>query len=192
MIPGIAKFLVRVLGFALSAILLVGCEHEQPNTIYMPDMVYSPAFKAQEPESMRMPVKGTVPRGYQAYQFAKNTPDEVSRALKNPVRRTAAVLERGQDRYNIYCSVCHGPVGDGDGSVSGKFPRPPSLHSDKVAGQWGDGAIYHVITMGQNAMPPYASQLDPDDRWAIVHYIRALQKSKKPTPEDVRAAESGS
>jgi mono/diheme cytochrome c family protein len=171
-------------------IIFEGCRHEKPNVIYMPDMVYSPAFKAQKEGSMMMPVEGTIPRGFESYPY-KDNPEAAGRDLKNPLKPTKDVLARGKHIYNIYCIVCHGPNGEGDGSIIPKFPRPPSLQSDKVRG-WPDGRIYHVMTMGQNLMPSYASQVSPGDRWAAVHYIRALQRSKHPTPEDLKIAEQES
>jgi mono/diheme cytochrome c family protein len=167
-----------------------GCRHENPNVIYMPDMVYSPAFKAQKEGSMMLPVKGTIPRGFEPYPY-KDNPEAAGRDLKNPLRPTKDVLNRGKHIFNTYCLVCHGPAGEGDGSIIPKFPRPPSLQSDKVR-NWPEGRIYHVMTMGQNLMPSYASQVSPGDRWAAIHYIRALQRSKHPTPEDLKAAEQES
>lgn len=183
-------------GAALALTLaLTGCTHEKPNFIYMPDMVYSPALKAQEPtvivngvEQIRTPVKGTIPRDYQPYPYPTD-PEAAARELRNPLRPTPSVLARGQVIFNTYCIVCHGPAGEGDGTIVPKFPRPPSLQSDKIRG-WPDGQIYHVATMGQGLMPSYASQIAPGDRWALIHYIRALQKSKKPTAEDLKAAEA--
>lgn len=168
---------------------LAGCTHEKPNFIYMPDMVYSPAFKAQAEGSMRQPVKGTVPRDFVPYPYERDGqgPELAGRELKNTLRPTEAVLARGQVQFNTYCMVCHGPAGEGDGTIVPKFPRPPSLLSDKVRG-WSDGRIFHVITAGQNLMPSYASQIQMADRWAIVHYVRAIQRAKKPTAEDVKAA----
>ncbi len=160
------------------------CRHEKPNFIYMPDMVYSPALKAQQPGSMRMPVQGTVPRGFVPYPY-KSDADQAGRELKNPFKPTRAVLEQGQKIYNITCRTCHGPLGLGDGSVVPRYPRPPSLQSDKVR-NWSDGSIYHVITMGQNIMPSYASQIAPADRWKIIHYVRVLQRSQHPTVEDLK------
>jgi len=152
----------------------------------MPDMVYSPAFKAQKEGSMMMPVEGTVPRDYQPYAY-KNNPELAGKELKNPLRPTETNLKRGKFVFNTYCITCHGPAGEGDGSVVPKFPRPPSLQSDKVR-TWPDGRIYHVITMGQNLMPSYASQISPGDRWAAIHYVRVLQRSKHPTAEDLKIA----
>ncbi len=168
----------------------VACRHSEPNVIYMPDMVYSPAFKAQKEGSMKMPVPGTVSRDFQSYPFS-NDPEAAGKNLKNPLKPTAANLARGEHVYKTYCIVCHGPSGEGDGYIVPKFPRPPSLESEKVR-NWADGRIYHVITMGQNLMPSYASQVAPGDRWALIHYIRALQKSKHPTPQDIKKAEQES
>jgi len=176
-----------VVALAVLVMTQTACgRHEKPNFIYMPDMVYSPAIKAQEDGATRMPVKGTIPRGFQPYAYAKD-PEGAGRELKNPLRRTSDVLKRGEVQFKTNCLVCHGPAGEGDGTIIPKFPRPPTLQSDKVRG-WSDGRIFHVITMGQNLMPSYASQVDAADRWAIIHYVRALQRAKKPTPEDLRAA----
>jgi mono/diheme cytochrome c family protein len=165
---------------------LAGCKREQPRTIFMPDMVYTPALKAQAQGAMRLPVKGTVPRDFTPYRHTDV--DVAGRELKNPLRPTKAALARGQAIYNTYCLVCHGPQGEGDGSIVPKFPRPPSLQSDKIR-QYPDGSIYHIISMGQNLMPSYASQISGGDRWAAIYYIRALQRSKRPTAEDLRVSE---
>ncbi len=175
--------------FSLSILGWVGCRHEAPNVIYMPDMVYSPALKAQKEGSMMMPVKGTIPRDFEPYSYTDR--EMAGKELKNPLRATQAVLARGQHVYNTYCIVCHGPAGEGDGSVVPKFPRPPSLQSDKVR-NWGDGAIYDTVTRGANLMPSYASQISSGDRWAAIHYIRALQRSKHPTAEDLKMADEES
>lgn len=170
------------------ATVLVGCgKHKEPGFVYMPDMWYSPAFKAQEPGSNRMPVKGTVPRGYQPYGYLRSN-DGPGKELKNPVIATADVLARGQALYNTYCIVCHGDTGMGNGPVSAKFGIAPSFHTDKIRG-WPDANIYHVITVGQARMPSYAAQVAAGDRWAIIHYIRALQRSQNPSAQDISAAE---
>jgi mono/diheme cytochrome c family protein len=182
---------MRRTNLALIALLVfasaVACKRSQPRTVYMPDMAYSPALKAQEEGSNFPVVRGTVSRDFQKYEYL-NDPDAAGRELKNPVQQTAANFKRGQVMYNTYCIVCHGAGGDGDGTIVPKFPRPPSLHSDKVRG-WSDGRIYHVITVGQNLMPSYATQISQQDRWALIHYVRALQRAKKPTPEDLKAFE---
>lgn len=135
---------------------------------------------------MRPPVNGTVARGFLPYEY-KGMADSSVKLLANPLAMNKKVLGRGQERFNIYCSPCHGYFGDGDGRLKGQFPKPPSLHNTKVL-NWEDGNIYHVITNGQNVMPSYAEQVSSDDRWAIVHYVRALQRSKNASDEDMTKA----
>ena len=185
--------LIFIWCLVLGAWNFLACSSSKPAWEYMPDMADQPSFKAgkydpQAPHhrSLREPVKGTIPRGYQPYPY-KEDPEGAGRNLKNPLLpRTEAVLGAGQKTFNTYCFVCHGTKGLGDGPIVPKFPKPPSLQSEKVRG-WSDGRIYHVITMGQNLMPSYASQVSAEERWAAIHYIRALQKSQNPTPQDVEA-----
>lgn len=160
-------------------------KHESPYFIYMPDMYWSQALKYQQP-GMKPPVPNTIARGHHPMPAAM-TMDEFGKANKNPLRSTAAVLERGQHVYNNTCIVCHGPAGEGDGSIIPKYPRPPSLQSEKLR-KFPDGNIYYIITRGQNLMSGYAGQVQQEDRWAIVHYIRALQRAKNPSAEDLKSA----
>jgi len=107
-----------------------------------------------------------------------------------PVEVTMPLLERGRERYNIYCAVCHDRVGTGNGMVVQRgFPRPPSLHTEQLRSA-PLGRIYGVISDGVRAMPAYASKLSPRDRWAVVMYVRALQRSQHTTldtaPADIR------
>lgn len=132
---------------------------------------------------MRNPVEGTVSRGFTPYEF-KGQPDSVVRNLSNPLPFTKENIDRGKSRYDTYCSPCHGYYGKGDSRLNGQFPNPPTLHSDKVR-NWADGNIYHVITNGQNVMPSYAKQISRDDRWAIIHYIRVLQRSLNAKDSDL-------
>jgi mono/diheme cytochrome c family protein len=176
---------------AFPAILLVGivaCSPgpgDKPGFEYMPDMQDAPSVKAQE-QSMRSPVAGTLPRGFQPYPFIQDEAVLAGRSLRNPLPRAKAVMLRGQEVYNNTCVVCHGPKGKGNGYIVPKFPQPPTLLSEKIH-NWPDGRLFHVITKGQNLMGSYASQIAPDDRWAIVHYVRALQRAGHPTEADIRA-----
>jgi mono/diheme cytochrome c family protein len=98
---------------------------------------------------------------------------------------TMALLQRGQERFNIYCSPCHSRVGDGDGMIVRRgFPHPPSYTSDKLMNAPVQH-FYDVITNGYGAMYPYAARVAPPDRWAIAAYIRALQLSQHATIADV-------
>jgi len=134
---------------------------------------------------MRKPVDGTVARGFIPYEYKGLAAPVVP--LSNPLLPTAQILQLGRKRFLTFCSPCHGNFGDGDSRLRGQFPNPPSLHSEKVRG-WHDGNIYHVIVNGQNVMPSYSSQLSRDDRWAVIHYIRALQKAKNASPSEILEA----
>ena len=131
---------------------------------------------------MRLPVEGTVASGFIPYPFEGQTnPTEV---LSNPYFPTKENLALGQRKFLTYCSPCHGNFGDGDSRLAGQFPNPPTLHSER-ARNFQDGMIYHIITVGQNVMPSYASQVTREQRWAIVNYIRALQRAKNASDSDL-------
>jgi mono/diheme cytochrome c family protein len=172
---------------------LSGCARQKQQTAleYMPNMAYGPAIHAQSEDpmspgisSMRSPVPGTVPRDFTPYRYAAGDSLLAQRELTNPLPRTAEVLGRGQRVFMNTCVVCHGPKGDGQGYIVPKFPMPPSLLSAKVSG-WPDGRIFHVITRGQNLMPSYDAQILPEDRWAVIHYVRALERAANPTAQDL-------
>jgi hypothetical protein len=135
--------------------------------------------------SMRMPVEGTVPRGFIPYEY-KGMPDSLVKLLSNPMPFTKEVIDKGKKRYDTYCSPCHGYYGKGDSRLRNQFPNPPSLHNEKVM-KWADGNIYNVITNGQNVMPSYEKSISRDDRWAVVHYVRVLQRSQNAKDSDVEA-----
>ena len=104
-----------------------------------------------------------------------------------PFPITEEVLTRGQERYNAYCTACHGMTGEGDGMVVRRgFRHPPSFHSEQL--QEGNASAAHffdVITNGWGAMPDYAAQISAEDRWKIIAYIRALQLTRRAKIEDV-------
>ncbi len=106
----------------------------------------------------------------------------------NPLPMTRQVLERGQERYDIFCSPCHSRVGDGQGMIVQRgFPQPSSYHTDRLRNE-PDGYYYDVISNGFGVMYSYDARIPPEDRWAIVAYIRALQLSQnaplEAVPED--------
>lgn len=133
--------------------------------------------------TMRQPVEGTVARNFIPYEY-KGLKDSAVINLSNPLPNSKQVLATGKARFDTYCSPCHGYFGKGDTRLRDQFPKPPTLHSDKVR-NWTDGNIYHVITNGQNIMPSYEKQISRDDRWAIVHYIRVLQRSQNAKDSDL-------
>src|ERR1700761_9366491 len=102
-----------------------------------------------------------------------------------PFPATLEVLERGQERYNVYCTPCHSRVGNGIGMIVQRgYMKAGSFHSARL-GKAPLGHFFHVISNGYGAMPDYSAQIVPEDRWAIVAYIRALQLSQKATQADV-------
>ncbi|UCE61309.1 MAG: cytochrome c [Phycisphaerales bacterium] len=140
----------------------------------------------------RCPVEGTIPRNHYPYPYehVNNTIEaagEVGTHLENPLPMTMANLQRGQRLYSVYCITCHGNQGQGDGPVigPGRFPAPPSLHT-KQALDYKDGTLYHIMTKGLGKMPAYTDKLDPEERWMVAHYLRALQRSMAPKPEDLK------
>src|SRR4030067_3769866 len=178
----------------LQAVLLLGsCSKTKstPELQYMPDMARGPSLKAQQVKadpaytSLRGPVAGTISLDYEPYPFATVDTVGPARQLFNPLPRSLQVLETGRKYYNTYCIVCHGYKGDGKGYIVPKFPAPPSLLTEKIR-DWEDGRIYHIVTKGRGNMPSYAGQLEPEQRWAIAHYVRALYRAAHPTEEDLK------
>jgi mono/diheme cytochrome c family protein len=136
--------------------------------------------------SARPMVDDTVPRGYLRTDLARYT-GKVSGVDVTyfPFAVTRADVERGRDRFNIYCSPCHSRLGDGNGLIVKRgYRNPPSYYTDRVM-KAPVGHFFDVITNGFGAMPSYASRVIPDDRWRIIAYIRALQFSHSATIDDV-------
>jgi mono/diheme cytochrome c family protein len=102
-----------------------------------------------------------------------------------PLEVTEAVVRRGQNRFNIYCAPCHGPLGDGNGiTKSYGMVATPTYHDDRLRAM-AEGEIFNTITNGKNTMMSYADKLSPDDRWAVVSYVRALQRAHEGKLGDV-------
>lgn len=185
-------------------LLAVGCRYD------MQDQPRYKAFKKSEffsdGKAMRDLPAGTVARGWlrenKAFYTGKTdvapnapkttatpTTDATGNSLVTdfsglidefPVPVTKELVDRGEERYKVFCIVCHGPVGSGDGMVVRRgFSKPPTYHDDRLRNA-PVGHFYDVITNGQGRMNSYASQVPPADRWAIVAYIRALQISQNP------------
>ncbi|HEX4129266.1 MAG TPA: cytochrome c [Pirellulales bacterium] len=177
-----------VLALALS--LLAGCHHDMQDQPRYEPLEHSALFA--DGRSSRPLVPGTIPRGHlevdQAY-FAGR--EDGSLVDKLPVELTPALLERGQERYNIYCSPCHARTGDGNGMIVQRgYRRPPSYHTDRLRGM-PVGHFFDVITRGFGMMPSYARQVPVEDRWAIVAYIRALQWSQYAVVDELSDADRG-
>jgi mono/diheme cytochrome c family protein len=172
----------------------------------VPDMDAQPKFKTQaenaffaDGRAMRLPVAGTVARGRleaDSRRF-RGVDHDTTYTTAFPLPVTEELLARGQERFRIYCAPCHGLGGAGDGMVhkraeslqQGTWTPPSDLASPTVVAR-ANGHLFHTITAGIRNMPAYGSQIPVDDRWAIVAYVRALQRARNATladvPEDAR------
>jgi mono/diheme cytochrome c family protein len=153
----------------------------------------SPLFADQR--SARPQIEGTVARGQlredKVLYTGKQADGQLVTTLPDSVKVDKALLLRGQDRFNVYCSPCHGRTGDGNGMIVQRgFKQPVSYHTDRLREQ-PIGYYYDVITNGFGAMQDYSAQVAPRDRWAIAAYIRALQFSRHAGIADVPAAARG-
>jgi mono/diheme cytochrome c family protein len=136
--------------------------------------------------SARQPVEGTVARGelhQDTYFYTGKVGDNPGDYM--PFAVTEEVLERGRERFDIYCAPCHSRLGDGNGMIPQRgFQHPPSYHTERLR-KAPLGYFFYVMTTGFGAMPDYAQQIAPRDRWCIVAYIRVLQLSQNATQADV-------
>ena len=197
---------VRIAVLACAVLALTGCErgmHEMYDQPKYKPLTPSPLFA--DGNASRPHVPGTVPRSAgalagtssgrlgrvtdahaaepvtgvdaQGKPLAQGGPSAQA-GYSNPLPITPQLLRRGQQRFDIYCAPCHSPAGDGDGMIARRgFPHPPSYHTDALRNA-PDSHFYDVITNGYGAMFAYADRITPQDRWAIVAYIRALQLSQ--------------
>ena len=178
-----------ILLFAMGTMTaLSACDHRKPNVELIQDMMEQENVRPQKYDDFfadgaggaRVPPENTQPVGFTPYKY-KTDVIGASKNLKNPFasNQSQEVLAVGQKFYETNCMVCHGMHLKGDGPVASRLPlKPPPLNTDKIKG-WPDGHIYHVITMGQGVMGPYASQIPQASRWQVVSYIRYLQKHDK-------------
>lgn len=192
--------LFTITAFSLMMAACQGMTSKKPPIHPIQDMDFQQRFDAQEAHTffadgraMRPPVAGTIARGLLRDSAAYYSGMDVSGApvAEMPVRLTRALLERGQDRYDVFCAMCHGYTGDGQGIVMtgdyGYVPAP-TYHDERLRGV-EDGYLFDVIGNGIRNMPGYGYQLPVEDRWAIVAYIRALQRSRHASLEDVPEAQ---
>lgn len=161
-----------------------------------PGMKYQPKYRAQGESAFfadgradRTPVAHTVARGMlrddDALYLGKDGAGAFVRGFPAAVKVDVKFIERGRDRYSIYCQPCHGALGDGNG-VTKRYGMgaTPSYHDDRLRSM-AEGELYNTISNGKNTMLPYADKLVPEDRWAVVAYVRALQRAQQGKPGDV-------
>jgi mono/diheme cytochrome c family protein len=199
-------FLIGILAFGWAGFR--GTPFLLPPWEVFPDMDRQYKVMYQKPSEFfadgmgsRKPVEGTLPMGYGVpsksaadgwivaggftqgadYYNSGATNDYFGDGMPEEIEVTAEFLARGQQRFEINCAICHGQSGDGKGAASNYWPTPiANLHDPRLTdrAQTPDGAVYHTITYGKGLMGPYGANITVQDRWAIVAYVRALQKAQ--------------
>jgi mono/diheme cytochrome c family protein len=190
---------LSVFFIALGLMVFTACRGQKsihPPYHLVQNMDFQPKFRAygenlffQDRMNMRPLPEGTIPRGHLNEDEGLYSGVSDSQYVSNPLELNRALLVRGQDRYDIFCAVCHGRAGDGKGIMVQKgFTPAPSYHEERIMAM-ADGQLFSVITGGIRTMPAMKNQVPVKDRWAIVSYIRALQRSQRATLDDVPAEE---
>ncbi len=194
-----------------------GSLSRNPPIEVFPDMDRQPKLRPQTHNnffgdglSSRLAVAGTIPRsksqlvGGELVSSYENSPlreapintgkvpGTTNFVELNPLAINSAVMQRGQQRFNIYCAPCHGASGDGKGITAKYGMLAMANFHDKRLIEMTDGEIFNTIALGKNLMGSYAAQIPIEDRWAIIAYVRALQRSRVATPDDVPADQRAS
>jgi cbb3-type cytochrome c oxidase subunit III len=171
----------------LAVSVVVGCRQKMADQPRCEPLAASPVFDSER--CARPLVEGAVARGQQRLDehFDRGRVDgRLAETLPFPLTR--GILERGQERFNIYCTPCHDRLGNGQGMIVRRgFSPPPSLHIERLR-QAPLGHFFEVMSNGYGAMPTYRTQVSTHDRWAIAAYIRALQLSQHATLAEVPEA----
>jgi mono/diheme cytochrome c family protein len=183
----VQTLLVLVLVLLIAAHWAVPSDPTQRNFHFLPGMVDSVAHEAQAPVPQvggdlivdLRPPEGSVARGYEPLPYEPG-PEGAALAgaeLQNPIAvDDPSAAARGAFVFSTFCVTCHGPQGLGDGTVAKLgVPPPPSLAGEKAV-QMADGQMYHIITLGQGNMAAYAAQVEREDRWRVINYVRQLQQ----------------
>jgi len=187
------KYLNTLSKLTLVAVIISITSCKEENGLapeYMPDMYRSPSMETyvdygelrgkQGDETIkntmtaRQPVEGSIPRGFQPYSY-ENSPEGYELAgqnLRNPIVYSEDIVKEGKELYGMFCVHCHGKTGQGDGSIveREKFPPIPTKFSESL--ELAEGKMFHTITYGKGLMGSHASQLNQDERWKLIHYIR--------------------
>jgi mono/diheme cytochrome c family protein len=187
---GVGRSSAHAVVIAVACVALVGCRqdmHDAPSY----DPLQGTTFFANGAASRPL-VANTVARGQlraDEHLYTGKINGQVATEFPMPV--TKAVLDRGQERFNVYCSPCHGRTGEGNGMIVQRgFRQPPSYHDERLRNA-PVGYFFDVMTNGFGAMQDYSAQVTVPDRWAIAAYIRVLQVSRSATVNDVPADRRG-
>jgi mono/diheme cytochrome c family protein len=182
----------------ISSMAIIGCiaialsscgkkDANSPGVEYMPDMYRSPSLESNMAytdlntgdtlQANRLPVAGTIARGYMPYLYGNDTAGyaNAGRYLHNPFSKNDANLKQGEELYGKFCVHCHGAGGAGDGLVGAKLPGAPPSYSGPALKNLPEGKIFHSITYGKGLMGSHASQLTQEERWKLVMYVQKLQ-----------------
>ncbi len=197
------RYAYYALAFIVVAVLSLagfrGCTSTRSPIELFDDMVRQPKYKAQgrsaffsDGRTDRPIPANTVARGeLQADDHryrGKNADGSFVRGFPAALPVTHELMARGQERYTIYCAPCHGAVGDGQGITKAYGMTATPTYHDARLRQMAEGELFATITNGKNTMMPYADKLPADDRWAVIAYLRALQRSQDGRIDDVPAA----
>lgn len=189
-----SQFILRALGgiavaCATAGFLMYWLVKLFPVLPPMSHMLDQPRLNPQQPSrfwkdghGMRLPAQGSVARGH--IPLGTFSQDQAA-TLVNPLPRTPETLALGKRKFTERCAVCHGALADGKGPLTSAYGASPANLQSKQFLDYADGQIYWVITNGKNAMPSHAADLDPDQRWAVVHYVRALQRAQHANDADL-------
>lgn len=180
---------MKKLLFSFAILSLVGCNggNNQTNIELVTNMMDQISIKSQDWDpaqgdkvQMRMPPEHAISRETYVYQYATDNAGANKQPNPHAGDMSAEFLTKGAKYYATYCAVCHGDKGDGHGPVAEKMAvKPRNLINDEAKG-YSDGRIYHAITAGYGVMGSYMSQItDADNRWAVVNYVRSLQKAQE-------------
>ena len=177
------KGLIKTVLLVMLITMVVSCKsNDKPNYQFFPNMYESPSYETyreydifSDEQSALLPAEGTLARGYSLFEY-ENTNEDYERAkveLTNPLEDSEINAEKGKELYTIYCAICHGNNGDGQGTLvqREKILGIPNYADREIT----EGSIYHVIYYGKNAMGSHANLLNEEERWQVTAYVQTLR-----------------
>jgi len=179
MVKGLFKILVLAM-----VLITVSCKKDTaPNYQFMPNMYQSAGYETSGEAAFKngveaqLPAEGSIARGYMPFEIENSTEGYLlaKETLKSPLDSTQVNLERGKVLFDIYCAICHGTKGDGQGNLVKREKILGIPNYNDAARAINEGSIYHTIYYGKNAMGSYANQLKEEERWQVVSYVLELK-----------------
>jgi mono/diheme cytochrome c family protein len=162
-------------------------DENSPGLEFMPDMYRSPSLESNMAyvkrangdtvQANRLPVEGTIPRGFMPYPYPNTTQgyEDAGMYLHNPLLVNEANTKQGEELYGKYCVHCHGAAGQGDGAVGQKLPGAPPAYTSAAIMALPEGKMFHSITYGKGLMGSHTTQLNKEERWKVIMYVHKLQ-----------------